>query len=138
VKAGGPELRLADAVAVIDEERCIGCTLCTRACPVDAIVGAPKLMHTVVTEWCTGCELCVPPCPVDCIEIRPLTVRDAAARALAEADARRRYDAHNGRLERARHENAARAAAQRAASAAARKREIIRRAMERARERLAS
>ena len=54
-------------VAVIDEDTCIGCTKCIQACPVDAIVGASKLMHTVIASWCTGCELCIPPCPVDCI-----------------------------------------------------------------------
>jgi len=59
------------AVAVIDESRCIGCTLCIDACPVDAIVGASQLMHTVVEPWCIGCELCVPPCPVDCIAMVP-------------------------------------------------------------------
>jgi electron transport complex protein RnfB len=59
------------AVAVIDESRCIGCTLCIDACPVDAIVGAAQLMHTVVEPWCIGCDLCVPPCPVDCIEMVP-------------------------------------------------------------------
>jgi len=57
------------AVAVIDEDVCIGCTLCIQACPVDAIVGAPKLMHTVIESECTGCDLCLPPCPVDCIEM---------------------------------------------------------------------
>ena len=55
--------------ALIDESRCIGCMLCIHACPVDAIVGSPKQMHTVLTELCTGCDLCVPPCPVDCIEM---------------------------------------------------------------------
>ena len=59
------------AVALVDESRCIGCTLCIEACPVDAIVGAAQLMHTVVEPWCIGCELCVPPCPVDCIEMVP-------------------------------------------------------------------
>ena len=57
------------AVAVIDEPACIGCTLCIQACPVDAIVGASKQMHTVIEAECTGCDLCLPPCPVDCIEM---------------------------------------------------------------------
>jgi len=57
------------AVAVIDEQTCIGCTLCIQACPVDAIVGAAKLMHTVIEAECTGCDLCLPPCPVDCIDM---------------------------------------------------------------------
>ena len=56
-------------VAIIDEQRCIGCTLCIQACPVDAIVGAPKQMHMVVESLCTGCELCVKPCPVECIRM---------------------------------------------------------------------
>ena len=60
------------SVAVIDEQTCIGCTLCIQACPVDAIVGAAKLMHTVVEPLCTGCELCVAPCPVDCISMVPV------------------------------------------------------------------
>jgi len=58
-------------VAWIDEPACIGCTKCIQACPVDAIVGASKFMHTVIAAQCTGCELCIPPCPVDCIEMRP-------------------------------------------------------------------
>ncbi|HPR06638.1 MAG TPA: electron transport complex subunit RsxB [Denitromonas sp.] len=60
------------SVAVIDEQTCIGCTLCIQACPVDAIVGAAKQMHTIVEAECTGCELCIAPCPVDCITMEPL------------------------------------------------------------------
>lgn len=56
-------------VVVIDENVCIGCTLCIQACPVDAILGAAKMMHTVIESECTGCDLCLPPCPVDCIEM---------------------------------------------------------------------
>ncbi len=56
-------------LAVIDEPACIGCTLCIQACPVDAIVGAAKFMHTVIESECTGCALCLPPCPVDCIDM---------------------------------------------------------------------
>lgn len=59
-------------LAVIDESTCIGCTLCIQACPVDAILGAPKQMHTVIAQECTGCELCVAPCPVDCIKMVPV------------------------------------------------------------------
>jgi electron transport complex protein RnfB len=60
------------SVAFIDEQTCIGCTLCIQACPVDAIVGAAKQMHTIVAEQCTGCELCLAPCPVDCISMVPV------------------------------------------------------------------
>lgn len=60
------------SVAYIDEATCIGCTLCIQACPVDAIVGAAKQMHTVVSRLCTGCELCVAPCPADCISMEPI------------------------------------------------------------------
>jgi Na+-translocating ferredoxin:NAD+ oxidoreductase subunit B len=58
-------------LAIIDEEICIGCALCIDACPTDAIVGASKFMHTVISAHCTGCELCIPVCPVDCIDLRP-------------------------------------------------------------------
>jgi electron transport complex protein RnfB len=84
----------APQVAVIDEAICIGCTKCIQACPVDAIVGASKLMHTVIASWCTGCELCIPPCPVDCISL-------AAVAALPAADlSRNRHDARDARLVR--------------------------------------
>jgi len=59
------------AVALIDEARCIGCTRCIDACPVDAIAGAQGFMHTVIAAYCTGCRLCLPPCPVDCIALAP-------------------------------------------------------------------
>lgn len=59
------------AVALIDEARCIGCARCIDACPVDAIAGAPRYLHTVIAAYCTGCELCLPPCPVDCIDLVP-------------------------------------------------------------------
>jgi len=61
----------APTVALIDEDTCIGCTLCIQACPVDAILGGPKQMHTVIAAECTGCDLCLEPCPVDCIEMIP-------------------------------------------------------------------
>lgn len=65
-------------VAVIDENTCIGCTLCIQACPVDAIVGAAKHMHTIIESECTGCKLCLPPCPVDCIAMIPIKVEPAS------------------------------------------------------------
>jgi len=84
--------------ALIDEARCIGCTLCIQACPVDAIIGAPQQMHTVLTELCIGCELCLPPCPVDCIGMVPATGGDAAwDRSRADA-ARSRYERRQVRL----------------------------------------
>ena len=84
-------------VARIDEAACIGCTLCIDACPVDAIVGAAKRMHTVLPALCTGCELCVPPCPVDCIAM--LTAGRGWGREDARA-ARERYMARNHRIAR--------------------------------------
>ena len=68
-------------VALIREAECIGCTKCIQACPVDAIVGASKLMHTVIAELCTGCELCLPPCPVDCIDLVATTAAPPDTRA---------------------------------------------------------
>ena len=85
-------------VAVIDEAACIGCTKCIQACPVDAIVGASKWMHTILVDECTGCDLCIPPCPVDCIAMQP------AGRAWSREDARaadERKAARNLRLARA-------------------------------------
>jgi electron transport complex protein RnfB len=98
----GIGVEAAPTVALIDEERCIGCTKCLPPCPVDAIVGAPRLMHTVIVELCTGCELCVAPCPVDCISMVPLLTSPAhAALSLPPADASRaRYAAHNERIAR--------------------------------------
>jgi electron transport complex protein RnfB len=78
-KLGRSELPLMEqpplgrAVAIIDESLCIGCTHCRSACPVDAIVGAHQLMHTIIESECTGCELCIAPCPVDCISMRSLS-----------------------------------------------------------------
>jgi electron transport complex protein RnfB len=82
------------AVAVIDEARCIGCTLCIDACPLDAIIGAAKRMHAVLPSLCSGCELCVAPCPVDCIAIVPAQREWTAVEASA---ARERYRARNSR-----------------------------------------
>jgi electron transport complex protein RnfB len=108
-------LEAAPTVAFIDEERCIGCTKCLPPCPVDAIVGAPRRMHTVIAELCTGCELCVAPCPVDCIIMIPLLKSPLPALALPPPEeSRTRYEAHNERV--------ARRAAHRAATLAAKKR----------------
>lgn len=74
-------------IALIDESRCIGCTLCIAACPVDAIAGAKGLMHTVIEAYCIGCDLCLPPCPVDCISM--LASRGEWSRANGEAAKRR-------------------------------------------------
>ena len=140
-------------VAVIDENACIGCTLCIQACPVDAIVGAAKQMHTVIPSLCTGCDLCVPPCPVDCIDMHAIMPGRTgwAAWSQAEADAARiRHDARTLRLQREKQENDARLAAKALAKLAEvdastaqtetervekeRKRAIIQAAIERARQ----
>jgi electron transport complex protein RnfB len=88
-------------VAVIDEAWCIGCTLCLKVCPTDAILGSNKVMHTVIEAACTGCDLCLPVCPVDCIEMIPIsderTGWSAWSPALAQ-QARQRYEARQLRL----------------------------------------
>lgn len=89
----GPQL-----VAQIEEDACIGCVRCLPPCPVDAIVGAPKQMHTVVLALCTGCELCVAPCPVDCIVMVPRASLTASPSAPAPEDNRTRYAAHGARI----------------------------------------
>ena len=101
-------------VAFIDEALCIGCTLCIQACPVDAILGATRQMHTILPSLCTGCDLCVAPCPVDCISMMPVTGERTgwSAWSQQEADAARaRHDLRAMRLQRERAENDARLAA---------------------------
>ena len=139
-------------VAVIDEALCIGCTLCIQACPVDAILGAAKQMHTVIADLCTGCDLCVAPCPVDCIDMVEVTTGKTgwAAWSQEAADgARQRHDLRALRLRREEQENDARLLAKAAAklqevnnatplsaveiAEKARKRAIIEAAIERAR-----
>jgi Na+-translocating ferredoxin:NAD+ oxidoreductase subunit B len=89
------------SVALIDEDVCIGCTKCIQACPVDAIVGAAKRMHTIIASECTGCELCIPPCPVDCIEMVATARQPLPRAAILEraAHARMRFEDRNRRLE---------------------------------------
>lgn len=124
----------APARAVIDESLCIGCTLCIQACPVDAIVGAAKLMHTVIARDCTGCELCIPPCPVDCISmVETGTQPTRTERRRAADDARRRFERREARLRRERH-SAARAPD---AAEPTVDRQRVLRAVERAQQRLA-
>jgi len=94
-------------VALIDEESCIGCAKCLPPCPVDAIIGAPRFMHTIMAELCTGCELCIAPCPVDCISMVDLTRESVPAGAPAPAANRERYEAHQERVQRRAAERAA-------------------------------
>ena len=129
-------------VAIIDESLCIGCTLCIQACPVDAILGAAKQMHTILASWCTGCELCIAPCPVDCIAM--VTVEPRRAWTPADADlARARFYARNDRLAAEKREREQKLAAKSTANMApadmrqsaseSRKKTIIAAAVERAR-----
>ncbi len=114
----------ARRLARIDEARCIGCTLCIQACPVDAIIGAPKQMHVVLEDACTGCDLCLPPCPVDCIEMfAPQSPLPPWQRADAES-ARVRYASRTLRLARERAENDIRLAQKAAQKLAGLEREI--------------
>ena len=112
-------IEAAPAVALIDEDVCIGCTKCIQACPVDAIVGAAKRMHTIITAECTGCELCIPPCPVDCIAMivtstQPLEREEVLDRA---APAKQRFETRNRRLAGKDDERAARRETNRRADA---------------------
>ena len=138
-------------LAVIDETWCIGCTLCIKACPVDCIVGASKVMHTVIEAQCTGCELCIPACPVDCISLREVTPGATGWQAWSPQqaqEARTRYEFRTARLARDKREQEARLAAKAAAKlddlaahsaiddtqALARKKAVVEAALARARE----
>ena len=95
-------------VAKIREAECIGCTLCIQACPVDAILGAAKQMHTIMSDECTGCELCLAPCPVDCIdllELGPTPETDSPVLKKKAVHARRRYEFHQTRLQKEKQQN---------------------------------
>jgi electron transport complex protein RnfB len=136
-------------IAYIREAECIGCTKCIQACPVDAIVGAAKLMHTVIIDECTGCDLCVAPCPVDCIEMHPLPIstvlpivgglafslEEQRARTAKRNRARRRFEQRNARLQREEELKAAerQARAQRAAQPSAATLDPVQAALERVR-----
>lgn len=127
----------APAIALIDEAACIGCALCLPACPVDAIVGARRLMHTVITAECTGCGLCLPPCPVDCITIVPTGApRDHMAQRAVSGRLRERFLAHQQRQTVRSDKRRAGKITSPVTDAAARKRAALDRAMARARARL--
>ncbi|SFC33305.1 electron transport complex protein RnfB [Polaromonas sp. OV174] len=99
------------AVAVIDEAWCIGCTLCIKACPTDAILGSNKMMHTVIEPYCTGCELCVPVCPVDCISLENVSGTRTGWSAWSDAEAQMalsRYEIHSLQRMRSKDETAKR------------------------------
>ncbi|WP_210558471.1 MULTISPECIES: electron transport complex subunit RsxB [unclassified Pseudomonas] len=135
-------------VAYIREAECIGCTKCIQACPIDAIVGAAKLMHTVLIDECTGCDLCVAPCPVDCIEMHPLplgtlpvvgglasSLEELRARAAKRDHARQHFERRNARLQREEQQKQAEreARAQRAAQPAVVTLDPVQAALERVR-----
>ncbi|CAI8961443.1 electron transport complex subunit RsxB [Pseudomonas serboccidentalis] len=135
-------------VAYIREAECIGCTKCIQACPIDAIVGAAKLMHTVLIDECTGCDLCVAPCPVDCIEMHPLplgtlpvvgglaaSLEEQRARTAKRDHARQRFERRNARLQREEQQKQAEreARAQRAAQPAVAPLDSVQAALERVR-----
>ena len=135
-------------VAFIREAECIGCTKCIQACPIDAIVGAAKLMHTVLIDECTGCDLCVAPCPVDCIEMHPLplgtlpvvgglaaSLEEQRARTAKRDHARQRFERRNARLQREEQQKQAEreARAQRAAQPAVAPLDSVQAALERVR-----
>lgn len=86
----------APSVAVIDESLCIGCLKCIQACPVDAIIGGPKMMHTVLADYCTGCELCLMPCPTDCIRME---ARNDIDKTITPEESRQRYQAKTRRMQ---------------------------------------
>ena len=122
----------APAIAFIREDDCIGCFKCVRACPVDAILGAPQMMHTVIAAECTGCSLCLPPCPVDCIDLHELP--HGAAPVWSAEVARSRADARRERTERKlTAERDARDARRAAATLRARRAQTVREAIERVR-----
>lgn len=109
-----PEINPAPkSIAIIDEPNCIGCTLCIQACPVDAIIGAAKQLHTVITDYCTGCELCINACPTSCISMLPIGNGDVPTWIIGDTpefetlkkqalEAKQRFNARNARLEKQR------------------------------------